>query len=463
MTHTPFATTPDATLALPMQSGLAQDLFGEVSAPGDKSISHRALIFGAMAEGDTQITGLLEGADILSTLDAMKAFGATIEKNIRGHWVVTGVGQSGFRAPDHPVDCGNAGTGVRLIMGAASGYPIKATFTGDASLSSRPMARVLTPLEDMGIEYTATNGDRLPIRIHSRGGLRPIEFTPPHASAQVKSCILLAAVNTAGQTSVHEPTLTRDHTENMLEAFGVKLGRHKVGDGQVVKLRGPVRLKATDVNVPGDPSSAAFPIVAALITPGSDIVIKNVMMNPTRTGLFETLIEMGGFLRADNFKKSGGEMIADLRVKYSVLNGVTVPPSRAPSMIDEYPILAVAAAFAKGTTVMNGIGELRVKESDRISATVAMLERNGVSVLEREDGISVRHSASASQTIFGGGCVETHHDHRIAMSAMILGLRAENPVLIDDSSMIATSFPQFFDMMRGLGANIFPAATKRPA
>jgi len=407
-----------------------------------------------MAHGTTTIHGLLEGADIISTLGAMQAFGAVIHKNPDGNWQVEGVGAKGFTTPDTVVDCGNAGTGVRLIMGAAAGYNLRATFTGDASLSSRPMARVLDPLSDMGVTYSATNGDRLPVEITSGGALTSIDYTPPHASAQVKSCLLLAGVNTDGLTIIRESKLTRDHTENMLEAFGVKVDRHTVGDGQVVKLRGPAALHGTHITVPGDPSSAAFPIVAALITPGSDIVIKNVMMNATRTGLFETLIEMGGFLRADNFKKSGGEMIADIHVKHSALNGITVPTSRAPSMIDEYPILAVAAAFAKGTTVMNGIGELRVKESDRIAATAALLRRNGVNVTERDDGMSVSFSASQSGTISGGGHVITHHDHRIAMSALVLGLRAETPISIDDGAMIATSFPTFFEMMSGLGANI---------
>lgn len=443
--------------AQPVQSQLSGALWGDVVAPGDKSISHRALIFGAMAQGKTTVKGLLEGADILSTLEAMRSFGAKIEKDVRGHWQVEGVGENGFVTPAGEVDCGNAGTGVRLIMGAAAGYNLRATFTGDVSLSARPMARVLDPLSDMGVHYRATQGDRLPIEIISDGKLKPIDFTPPHASAQVKSCLLLAGINTKGQTILREPRLTRDHTENMLEAFGVKVERHPVGDGQTVKVRGPVKLTGTQINVPGDPSSAAFPIVAALITPGSDIVVKNVMMNPTRTGLFETLIEMGAFLRADNFKKSGGEMIADIRVKHSVLTGITVPPSRAPSMIDEYPILAVAAAFAKGSTIMNGIGELRVKESDRIAATVDLLRKNGVAVEDRPDGMTVSYSASQSGTVSGGGDVIAHHDHRIAMSALVLGLRAKKAVTVDDGSMIATSFPTFFEMMRALGAKTGPA------
>lgn len=425
------------------------DLSGSVAAPGDKSMSHRAIIFGSMAEGTTTVSGLLEGGDILSTIDAMRAFGAEISRGAEGVWSITGVGQAGFKVPDGPVDCGNAGTGVRLIMGAAAGYGVTATFTGDVSLSSRPMARVLNPLADMGVHYTATNGDRLPVTLQAESPLVPIDYTPPHASAQVKSCLLLAGVNTDGTTIVRETRLTRDHTENMLEAFGVTVERRVTRAGQVVRVTGPSPLTGTHVNVPGDPSSAAFPIVAALITPGSDIIVRNVMMNPTRTGLFETLIEMGAFLRTDNFKKSGGEIIADIHVKHSVLTGITVPPERAPSMIDEYPVLAVAAACARGETVMNGISELRVKESDRIAATAAFLDINGVKVVTRDDGMTV-----TGGDVPGGGSVTTHHDHRIAMSALVLGLVADAPVQIDDASMIATSFPTFFDMMETLGATI---------
>ena len=430
-------------------SHLAQALSGTVRAPGDKSISHRSMILGAMAEGTTTVTGLLEGADILSTADAMRSFGATIERQTDGSWTVMGCGAQGFKSPTGEVDCGNAGTGVRLIMGAASGYALKATFTGDASLSSRPMGRVLNPLSEMGVSYDAQEGGRLPATLTSDGKLAPLDYTPPHASAQVKSAILLAGLNTEGTTTVNEPTLSRDHTENMLKAFGAEVTVKTQGKGQKVSVQGPVTLKATTVNVPGDPSSAAFPIVAALTTPGSDIVIENVMMNPTRTGLFETLTEMGGYLRSDNFRTSGGEVIADIHVKYSKLHGVTVPETRAPSMIDEYPILAIAAAHASGTTTMRGIAEMRVKESDRISATVALLDGNGVETTEYEDGFAVKGGAVA-----GGATVETHHDHRIAMSALVLGMNSEQPIVIDDGSMIATSFPTFFELMNGLGADI---------
>lgn len=432
-------------------------LKGTASAPGDKSISHRSIIFGGMAEGTTRVTGLLRGADILSTIGAMKAFGATVTENKDQSWTIEGVGQKGLKSPKADIDCGNAGTGVRLIMGAATGYKLKARFIGDASLSSRPMNRILNPLREMGAKAKARTTEdgqtgRLPITLTSDGDLTPLDYQPPHASAQVKSAILLAGLNTQGTTTVIEPTLTRDHTENMLRAFGVEVESKERGQATHISLTGPVILKATDVVVPGDPSSAAFLIVAALITPGSDIIIENVMMNPTRTGVFETLIEMGAFLRADNFRKSGGEMIADLHVKYSKLIGITVPEERASSMIDEYPILAVAAAFAQGDTVMNGIGELRVKESDRIAATAALLSVNGVSVTEREDGMTVK--GSAGQSPQGGGTVSTHHDHRIAMSALILGLNTQESVSIDDAAMIATSFPNFFDLMSDIGANI---------
>lgn len=407
------------------------------------------MIFGAMAEGTTEVTGLLEGADILSTASVMEALGAVITKTGDGAYRVEGCGAAGFQSPKDHLDCGNAGTGVRLIMGACAGYEIEAVFTGDASLSSRPMNRILDPLREMGIKAAAQKGGRLPVKLQSSGTLQPLTYTPPIASAQVKSAILLAGVNTQGVTTITEPIATRDHTENMLRAFGANVEVTKRNGADVIKLDGPVKLKATTVHVPGDPSSAAFPIVAALITPGSDVIIENVMMNATRTGLFECLTEMGGHVRADNFRKSGGEVIADIHVKYSKLHGITVPPERAASMIDEYPILAVAASVASGTTIMDDIGELRVKESDRITATANLLSINGVDVEELENGLKVKGGVVA-----GGGTVTTHHDHRIAMSALILGLVADAPVKIDDASMIATSFPSFFDLMRGLGANI---------
>ena len=423
-------------------------LSGRVVAPGDKSISHRALILGALSDGTTKITGLLEGADILNTASAMRAFGADVQQVGAGHWRVDGCGAKGWSTPKTPVDFGNAGTGARLIMGAAAGFDICANYIGDESLSSRPMGRVLTPLEEMGAKFESKGG-KLPLTQTKGGNLNPINFTPPHASAQVKSAIILAGLNTAGTTEVIETRLTRDHTENMLEAFGVKVTRKPSGDGQKVSVTGPTALRATNVKVPGDPSSAAFLIASALIVPGSDIIIENVMMNPARTGLFEVLTDMCAYLRTDNFRRSGGETIADIHVRYSKLSGVTVPSARVPSMVDEYPILAVIAATAKGTTEMRGLGELRVKESDRLAATLALLSANGVEAKIDGDNLLV-----TGGPVKGGAVVKTHHDHRIAMSALVLGLGAEQPVSIDDASMIATSFPSFFDLMVSLGASI---------
>ncbi len=421
-------------------------LSGRVQTPGDKSISHRALILGALAEGTTEITGLLEGDDILRTADAMRAFGAKVKRLGDGRWQVTGRGERGWRTPKTPVDFGNAGTGARLIMGAAAGYNIKVSYTGDASLSSRPMGRVLTPLRDMGAEFD-TKTDKLPLAQTKGGKLVAISYTPPHASAQVKSAVLLAGLNTEGTTELHERSLTRDHTENMLKAFGVNIVRKPREQGQIITIDGPVALKATKVKVPGDPSSAAFLIAAALMVPGSDIIVKNVMMNDARSGLFEVLNEMGAFLRADNYRRSGGETIADLHVKHSKLRGITVMSDRVPSMVDEYPVLAVIAATARGTTVMRGLGELRVKESDRLIGTQKMLRANGVDATIDGDTLSV-----TGGHIPGGAKVKTHHDHRMAMSALILGLASEKPVRIDDASMIATSFPRFFDLMAEIGA-----------
>ncbi|MEE9272581.1 MAG: 3-phosphoshikimate 1-carboxyvinyltransferase [Robiginitomaculum sp.] len=435
-------------------------LSGSVSAPGDKSISHRALILGALAEGTTKITGLLEGDDILHTANAMRSFGVrvtrqgAVEGAGAGAWQVEGCGARGFSAPDAPINFGNAGTGARLILGAAAGFNLDVSYCGDESLSSRPMSRVLTPLREMGAIFMA-RGDKLPLSQkpsavpEGKNALSPISFTPPHASAQVKSCILLAGLQACGTTIVHEKRLTRDHTENMLEAFGVQVNRETIGSGQKVSINGPAHLCSTTINVPGDPSSAAFLIAGALIVPGSDITVKNVMMNPTRTGLFNVLTQMGAYLRADNVRRSGGETIADFHVKHSNLFGVIVPPERAASMIDEYPILAVISAFAKGKTVMKGLDELRVKESDRLFGTYQLLTDNGVDAQIDGDDLIVRGGIVA-----GGGVVKTHHDHRIAMSALILGLGAQQKISIDDESMIATSFPNFFDLMASLGANI---------
>ena len=423
-------------------------LTGTVPAPGDKSISHRSLILGALAKGTTNITGLLEGEDILHTAGAMRAFGAKVKQGKKGSWTVTGCGEAGFSSPNTAVDFGNAGTGARLIMGAAAGYDIKVDYIGDESLSSRPMGRVLRPLRDMGAVFETQN-DQLPLRQTKGGGLTKINYTPPHASAQVKSALLLAGLQANGITEIIEATPTRDHTENMLEAFGVKVKTRTVSGGNSISVTGPAHLTATNINVPGDPSSAAFLIAAALTVPGSDVVIENVMMNPTRTGLFEVLTEMGAYLRGDNFRRSGGETIADIHVKYSKLTGITVHENRVPSMVDEYPILAVCAASATGKTFMRGLAELRVKESDRLQGTYDLLTANGVEAEIIGDVLSV-----TGGQIAGGGVVKTHHDHRLAMSALVLGLAAQNPVCIDDAAMIATSFPDFFDLMESIGANM---------
>lgn len=432
--------------ARPMQSMRCQPLTGRITAPGDKSISHRSLILGALAEGHTTVSGLLEGADILSTAAAMRALGATVTREGEGRWRVEGVGAAGLRSPDQQIDCGNAGTGVRLIMGAAAAFPLTATFTGDESLRSRPMNRVLDPLRQMGVHAETQDGGRLPCKMQSDGALKPISFAPPKASAQVKSAILLAGLGANGTTTVRELSATRDHTETMLEAFGVPVVR----DGLSVSLTGPASLTGTHVDVPGDPSSAAFAVVAGLIVPGSNLVVEGVMLNPRRTALYDALTQMGADLSFENERRvGGGETVADIHVRHSALRGITVDPARAADMIDEYPVLAVAAACAEGPTVMNDIHELRVKESDRIAATVALLRNNGVAVDESDDGMTVTGGPVA-----GGGTVQTHHDHRIAMSALILGCVADNPVAVDNAAMIDTSYPTFFDHMQTLGAKM---------
>lgn len=421
-------------------------LTGRIRAPGDKSISHRSIMLGALATGRTTVSGLLEGADILATAGAMRALGATVTRTGDGTWSIDGVGAAGLQSPDALIDCGNAGTGVRLIMGVASAYDITVTFTGDESLRSRPMNRVLDPLRLMGVSADAQDGGRLPCTIRSTGQLTAIDYSPPKASAQVKSCVLLAGLGAKGRTTVREISATRDHTENMLTAFSVPVHR----EGLSVSVDGPAALTATHIDVPGDPSSAAFAVVAALIVPGSDVVVEGVMLNPRRTALYEALQQMGADITFENERAiGGGERTADIRARASKLTGIVVDPSRAADMIDEYPILAVAASVATGDTVMNGIHELRVKESDRIAATVALLRGNGVMVEDREDGMTVTGGAIA-----GGATVTTHHDHRIAMSALILGCVANAPVAVDDASMIATSYPDFFDHMRGLGATM---------
>lgn len=430
---------------LTARSGSA--LKGAVTAPGDKSVSHRSLILGAMAEGVTEIEGLLEGDDILATARAVEAFGAKVERLGPGRWRVTGRG--GFRTPDSVIDCGNAGTGVRLLMGAAAGYTLTAAFDGDASLRKRPMKRVTGPLAAMGARFDwAVQEDRLPATL-TGGALSAIEHVQSVASAQIKSAILLAGLNAAGTTVVIEPEKSRDHSERMLRAFGAQVDVIEEGASWRIALRGGQRLTGTAVAVPGDPSSAAFPLAAGLIVPGSEVTVRNVMLNPLRTGLFETWREMGADLTVSNARESGGETVGDVTARHSALKGGVVPPERAASMIDEYPILAATAAFAEGSTVMRGIGEMRVKESDRIALMAAGLAACGVSVEEEAEGFTV-----TGGPVRGGGCVTTHGDHRIAMSHLILGLAAEQAVTVDEPGMIATSFPGFVELMRGLGADI---------
>ncbi|RWR09024.1 3-phosphoshikimate 1-carboxyvinyltransferase [Paenirhodobacter populi] len=427
-------------------------LRGTAEVPGDKSISHRALILGALSVGRTEVTGLLEGQDVLDTAKAMRAFGATVERLGPGHWVIDGVGVGGFAEPSDIIDCGNSGTGVRLIMGAMATSPISATFTGDASLRKRPMGRVTEPLALFGTRAVGRQGGRLPMTIVGAAEPVPVRYTVPMPSAQVKSAVLLAGLNAPGQTVVIEREATRDHTERMLRGFGADLTVEETPEGRVITLQGQPELTGQRVAVPRDPSSAAFPVCAALIVPGSDILVPGVSQNPTRNGLFATLVEMGAEIAFENPREEGGEPVADLRVRHSALTGIAVPPERAASMIDEYPVLAVVAAFATGTTVMRGVKELRVKESDRIDAMARGLEACGVRVEEDQDTLIVH--GLGPEGVPGGATCATHIDHRIAMSFLVLGLAAQRPVAVDDGSPIATSFPVFEDLMRGLGADI---------
>ena len=435
----------------PLTSSMGSPLTGTIRVPGDKSISHRSLMFGALAIGRTTVKGLLESEDVLATADAMRAVGATIEKQDDGSYTVDGIGLGSLLEPEHVIDFGNAGTGVRLTMGIFGSHNIAATFVGDASLSGRPMGRVLDPLRDMGTNVIARDGDRLPASIRGPEQAMPLTYRVPMPSAQVKSAVLLAGLNAPGLTTVIEPIPTRDHTEKMLKGFGadISVSLNEAGE-RVIRLKGQPELTAQDIDVPGDPSSAGFPLVAALITPGSDITIENVLLNEHRTGLITTLIEMGGDIEIVNRRETGGEEVGDLRVKASQLKGITVPASRAPSMIDEYPVLAVAAAFAEGETFMPGLDELRVKESDRLAAVARGLEANGIPCVETEDTLTVTGGANA----IGGGTVVTHLDHRIAMSFLVLGMAAHKPVTVDDGAVIATSFPTFTTLFEGLGARI---------
>jgi 3-phosphoshikimate 1-carboxyvinyltransferase len=439
--------------ARPATARKSPALTGTVRIPGDKSISHRSFMFGGLASGETRITGLLEGEDVMRTGDAMKAMGARIEK--RGdEWIIQGVGNGCLLEPVGPLDFGNAGTGSRLTMGLVGTYDMETTFVGDASLSKRPMARVLDPLREMGVQVMKSAfGDRMPITLRGPRQAAPISYRVPMASAQVKSAVLLAGLNTPGITTVIEPVMTRDHTEKMLKGFGARLEVETDRAGvRHIRIEGQGKLSGQIIAVPGDPSSAGFPLVAALIVPGSDILIENVLMNPTRTGLLLTLQEMGARIDVLNARNAGGEDVADLRVRASELKGVAVPPERAPSMIDEYPVLAVAASFAEGETLMQGLEELRVKESDRLAAVARGLEANGVDCTEGEATLSVRGRPGGRG--LGDGNVATHLDHRIAMSFLVMGLAAEKPVTVDDQAMIATSFPEFMGMMDRLGGLI---------
>jgi len=425
-----------------LQASASAALAGTITVPGDKSVSHRALILGGLAEGTTKIHGLLEGEDVLHTARAVAALGASVERIGPGEWRVEG---REWASPADPVDCGNSGTGARLLMGAAAGFPISVTFTGDESLSGRPMGRVLGPLREMGAGVEAAEGDRLPVTIHG-GNLNGLRFVNEKASAQVKSAILFAGLRASGVVEVVEPARSRDHSENMLRAFGAE-----VESGDVARLGARRTLGGTEIYVPGDPSSAAFPLVAALIVPGSAVTVTGVMLNPLRTGLFTTLVEMGAQLTIANERDFGGERVGDISARFGNLIGVTVPAERAPSMIDEYPVLAIAAAFAGGRSVMHGLAELRVKESDRLAAIIAGLVACGVDAREDGDSLTVAGLGGRPR---GGATIDAHHDHRIAMSFLTLGMASAEPVSVTGAATIATSFPGFAELMRSIGARV---------
>ena len=438
------------TSRVPLTARRNGPLAGTARVSGDKSISIRALILGAMAVGDTRVNGLLEGEDVLHTANALQALGARIERTGERQWSIHGVGVGGFAEPAAALDFGNSGTGCRLALGAVAGCPITATFDGDASLRSRPMQRVLDPLQRIGAHAVSSANGRLPLTLAGAHDPMPIVFKPPVPSAQLKSATLLAGLAAPGETVVIEAEPTRDHTEKMLTHFGAEVRVEPEGEGRRITLTGQPELTPRPVVVPADPSSAAFPLVAALIVPGSEVILSGVMMNPLRTGLLITLGEMGAKIERLDVRNEGGEEVADLRIRAGALRGVEVPAVRAPSMIDEYPVLAVAAAFAEGPTVMRGLKELRVKESDRLAATAALLRGNGVAADIDGDDLIVHGAGRAA----GGGTVATHMDHRIAMAAIVLGLASERPVAIDDGSFIATSFPGFVELMRSLGADL---------
>lgn len=438
---------------IPMTSRPCGPLKGEANVPGDKSISHRSLILGALAVGETHITGLLEGEDVLDTGKAMQAFGAEVINHGGGEWSVHGVGVGGFAEPDQVINCGNSGTGVRLIMGTMATSPISVTFTGDASLNSRPMARVTDPLALFGTQTVGRTGGRLPMTLVGATEPLPVRYEVPMPSAQVKSAVLLAGLNAPGETVVIEKEATRDHTERMLAGFGADISTEETEEGRVITLQGQPELKPQTIVVPRDPSSAAFPVCAALIVPGSDVLVPNIGLNPTRAGLYFTLQDMGADLTFENMREEGGEPVADLRAKFSPdLKGINVPPERAASMIDEYPVLSAVASYAAGDTVMTGVKELRVKESDRIDAMARGLRANGVEVDEGDDWWTVKGLGHGN--VPGGATCESFLDHRIAMSFMVMGMAAQKPVSVDDGGPIATSFPIFEGLMASLGAQL---------
>jgi 3-phosphoshikimate 1-carboxyvinyltransferase len=430
----------------------AGPLKGRIRVPGDKSISHRSIMLGALAVGETRVTGLLEGEDVLATAAAMRAMGASVERVGDGEWRVNGVGVGALLQPEGPVDMGNSGTSTRLLMGLVASHPINVSFTGDASLSKRPMGRVIDPLSKMGASFEASEGGRLPLIVRGASPAVPITYRLPVASAQVKSAILLAGLNTPGTTTVIEPVPTRDHSERMLKGFGADLSVTVEADGtRVITIKGEAELKPQVIDVPGDPSSAAFFIVAALVTPGSEVVIENVGLNPTRAGLVEVLRQMGGQIEFLNEREVGGEPVADLLVRHSALKGIEVDPAIAPAMIDEFPVLFVAASLAEGVTVTSGLDELRVKESDRLSAMAAALTLAGAGIEEREDGLVITGTGGTPLPGTAADAqVTTHLDHRIAMSMAVAGLVSSGGVEVDDTRPIATSFPNFEDLLASL-------------
>jgi 3-phosphoshikimate 1-carboxyvinyltransferase len=430
----------------------AGPLSGRVRVAGDKSISHRSLMLGGLAIGTTRITGLLEGEDILATAAAMRALGAMVEREGPGAWRVDGVGVGGLAEPDGVLDMGNAGTGARLLVGLLASHDLTAFLTGDASLRRRPMQRVIGPLEQFGARFVSRQGGRLPLAITGAREATAIEYRLPVASAQVKSAVLLAGLNATGTTRVIEPEATRDHTERMLKHFGASIARGEQNGEGVIELSGEAVLRGADVLVPADPSSAAFPMAAALLVPGSDVTLTDLCLNPGRIGLIETLREMGADLSVENQREMNGETIGDIRVRHSSLKGVTVPAERAPSMIDEYPVLAAIAAFADGKTTMLGVGELRVKESDRLAATAAGLAACGVKADADADTLTVTGGGKVKGNAGSGNAIATHLDHRIAMAFAVLGLGSQDGVRVDDAGPIATSFPDFVPLMNGLGA-----------